>query len=310
MTSDLDLRDALSGAAAGPPPPAPGWDAVVRRGRRRQRVRRTRTAALAGLVVAVIVGSFMLTDDDQDVGTLPPATEPTAPAASTALDYTPDPPHTDALIARTQGAFVTLIFPSIDLVTGVPTGADLCRYHPLVTESPDQVLLDVVDDTVEGGTAWTRCQASTGTIELAEPLGDRALVNARSGEIVNEVTVVDSAPLLFPTTLPEPFDLERWDESTLEFDVGRSWTFSWGTVGQHLAVTNGEYTSFDCEVRDVEVRGTAGRFCYYQQDGVFDLEWEEGGRTIAVAGQGESRPESDVLADALVVAEGLEPIGG
>jgi hypothetical protein len=194
--------------------------------------------------------------------------------------------------------------------------------HPRVAESSDRVLVELVDESVERGGEWSRCQhardGSTGTIELTEPLDDRTLVDAVSGEAV---PVIDGDHLMFPTALPAPFDAERWREATS--DDG-SWTFSWTAGPRRLpagAVTGPilelRITRWDldaerptrCAEEPVELRGVTGNLC--DSDAASRLlTWAETGGFFALEVLdivGEPLPEG---IDLVAIAQGLEPLGG
>jgi hypothetical protein len=310
MTTPTDLHDLLN-TEAGSTSGGPGWDDVVRRGRRRQRVRQAQRGVLAAVLVGAAITGVALSGGDPTVETTPPATDPPGPTttlpyetttSSTVIDPAVERPAVRA--ARAQGVFVTVIIPAAD-----PTiGFDPCRdLHPRVVESDEQVGVELLDDTVERGVPWADCQSSPfsgwALIELTDPLGDRPLVDLPTDATV---PVVDGASLLFPTELPEPFDIDRWDE----FSPGTSWEFSWSASDLFATVTTGFAAGRDCERRPVEVRGTTGELCEAEQN--LELAWEESGRRIVVA-LGTVDPDAELqltVDDLLAIAEGLERLGG
>ena len=324
MTTPTDLHDLLTAEAGGPSRGGPGWDDVVRRGRRHQRVRRAQRSVLAALAVGAVVTGVALSDGDPTVDTVPPVTSATTdPTPSTTVtSWVEGPPKITA--ARAQGAFVTVLawIPDrYDKGYGYKPAFNLCTdLHPRVVESPDQVLVELVDETVDRGVDWAQCQIhrgdSSATIELTDPLDDRALVDAVTGDAV---PVIDGARLLFPTALPAPFDVERWEERNSE---DGSWAFSWTTgtdpVGpgssgiQVLTLTrwdlDGERPT-GCTEQPVEVRGVTGNLCDSESSSRL-LTWAEGGGFFALEVVDiASRPLPDGI-DLVAIAEGLEPLGG
>jgi hypothetical protein len=306
MTSDTELRDLLTSEAAGPSTGA-GWDDVVRRGRRRQRVRRARVGALAALVAGGVVSGIALSTDDPILETTPPATDPTVTTERDGSTTTSVPmvPDGDLQAGRVQGAFLTVIIPAADPTIGFDPCADL---HPRTAESADQIGIELVGDEVQRGRPWAACQSSPfsgwGTIELIEPYTGQPVIDLTTGD---RVDVIDGAPLLFPTTLPEPFDIQRWDE----FSLGDEWTFSWTADDRFVNVTN-DYGIFPegCDLRTVELRGTEARLC--EAGSALTLHWDEGGRTIMVelGALDSEEPTGFTVDQVLAIAEGLEPLGG
>jgi hypothetical protein len=313
MTTDLDLRSALeqdAGSAGG----RSGWDDVVRRGRRRQRVQRARVGALAAVAAVAVVGAISLTRHDPDPTVTVNDPQPTTTSAPTTTSSTLEDeglPLTGPELrgARVQGAFLTVITAPSD----PPRGFDPCTArHPRVVESPEQVGVELVDASIERGHAWAACQASPfsgwGRIELTEPLGDRTLVDLTTG---NEIHVVDSATILFPTTIPQPMDLEEWDEfagpgaGTTE----AMWSFGFEANDLFLNVTTDD--AGGCEGgRDVSVRGSTGVLC--EARNASTLEFHENGHSYVLElGVTDGRQASPYTsADLIAVAEGLEPLGG
>jgi hypothetical protein len=308
MTTDTDLRDLLTSEAAGATV-ASGWDDVVRRGRHRQRVRRARGGALAALAVGAVVGAVALSSDDPSVETIPPATtdaiappttQPQSATTSTTVTAPTAPDHVISA-ARAHGAFLTLIIPPADPSTGFDPCTDL---HPRAPQSSDQIGIELVTDDVERGLPWVGCLSSafsaTGTLELLEPYAGQPVIDLTTG---NEVHVVDGASLLFPTELPEEFTPGVWDEFAFE----DTWTFSWSADDLYLNVTTGYGGTGECDREAIEVRGTTGRLCRGAAS-LYDLHWEEGGRTIAIEIGHVSDGEAPfTLEDVLAIAEGLEP---
>jgi len=311
FTTDTELRDLLATEAGGTPGGHHGWDDVVRRGRHRQRVRRVQGAAMVAVVAGLAVTAVALSGGDQAVDTVP-ATPPTTSAPietdeSTTTVAVPDDGLPHILGARAQGAFLTVLIPWADPASGF----DPCMaLHPRVVESPDQVGIELVTEEVERGFPFAECTAGPfsgrGVIELTDPVGDRTVVDLTTG---NAVFLVDSASLLFPTSLPAGFSPEARDE----FGSQGAWMFAFASTARdsYLNVTTGYGGTGECDRETIRVRGTDGRLCR-GEDGRFDLHWEEGGRTIAVE-VGASDPEQDsglTLDDVLAIAEGLAPLEG
>ena len=278
MTTDSDLRDLLSSEAAGPPQPAPGWDDVMRRGRHRRRARRTQAAIVAGLAVAARGRRFVL------VRSGPGASRPRRPPRSQAhrdssVDIPePDPPGSDIASARVQGAFVTLIIGGARRARPEAADVDPCdEYHPLVIESPTQVIIDVVDATVEEGSSWARLLGSSGQrSSWRSRWAERALIDGRRRRRSSApVDGADQRRAALPDRAPRALRARR---------VGRvrggrgTWTFSLDRAETATSTSPTATTADDgCDPVDVEVRGTAGRLCYDESDGRFELPWEEGG---------------------------------
>lgn len=200
----------------------------------------------------------------------------------------------------------------------------LCEdLRPLVTESADQVVVELVEATGDRDVEdWAQCQnvhdASWGTIELTDPLDERTLVDPVIGDALE---VIDGGRLLFPSALPAPFDLARWGEIA-NTDDG-SWTLAWtagprrlpagaraGPVLQ-LRVTRWELDATrptGCTEQPIDLRGVTGNLCDAQAGSQL-LSWMEGGgffvlEVVDIAG--EPLPE-DI--DLVAIAEGLEPLG-
>ncbi|MFL6206476.1 MAG: hypothetical protein ACJ739_14130 [Acidimicrobiales bacterium] len=312
-TTDTELRDLLRAAAGGPAGPG-GWDDVVRRGRHRQRARRARTAALGGLVVAAGIGGLLLAHDDAEVQTGPPATEAgidtttTLPPATSTTTGTPPTGRPSISAARAQGVHLTVIIPPADPASGF----DPCTaLHPRVIESEDQIGVELVTADVERGLPFATCQSSafsaSATIELQDPVGDRSLLDLPTG---NVVPVIDGDRLLFPTELPEPLALDRWDEQSFD----GSWTFTFW-AGDRLVNVTTAYGGIRCEQPVVvEVRGADGELCVGDERlGYFALSWEEpdGVRiNVEVGSSDPQQPTELTRQDVIAIAEGLEPLGG
>jgi hypothetical protein len=181
-----------------------------------------------------------------------------------------------------------------------------------VIETPEQVVIELVDHNLADSEPWAGCQSSAfsghGLIELTDPLGGRRLVD---GWDEAEIAVIDGAPLLFPTSLPQPFDIDRWDEFPGTEASGLVWTFSFSADDQALNVSRriGTPPQPECGVELVEVRGVTGRLCSIER--AADLNWTDADGVsweieLANVG-GETLPE-DI--DLVAIAEGLEPLGG
>jgi hypothetical protein len=317
MTTDHELHDLLTEVADGPTPSAAGWDDIVRRGSHHRRATRLRNGiALGGLAAVVSVGGLAIGDRlDRDPGVVandPTPTTPTPPTTPTTFHYetTLIPPDdlSRMTAARVQGVFVTVLTAPADPVTGF----DPCTArHPRVVESADGVGIELVDESVERGLPWAACQSSPfsgwGTIELTDPLGDRTLTDLSTGQAMS---LIDGAPLLFPTAVPEPFDLGRWDEFHGAGGAGPEWTFSFSADDLNLSVSTSYRDYTDCGNEPIEVRGATGYVCQSESHG-FVLGWQEGGyhRRIGLG------PVSDNITpftvdDVLAIAESLEPLGG
>jgi hypothetical protein len=337
MTTDTELRDLLTAEAAVTTGGPRSWDDVTRRGRHRRRVLRARSAALAAVVAGAIVTTVALSGDDPTVETVPPASGPgrttvaDGSATTEPLRFGVQYPNVEA--ARAQGVFLTL---QVSWITP-PRGFDPCAdLHPRVVESPEQVSIELVGDAAEGALPWAECHLSSepgpesynagpttyvygggqATIELQDPLSARTVFDLGTSE---EVPVAQE--VLFPSDVPEPFDLERWDQTAGNFHATNeegfltnqaSWTFTWSAADHDLSVTTGTRALGECEgeAGDIAVRGTTGRLCASEQTGGgvdYDLRWEEDGRMIAIA-IGSSGPDPLTVDDVLAVAEGLVPL--
>lgn len=317
MTTDTELRDLLSAAADGPA--APDWDGVLRRGRHHRRRNRIRAAVAAcgvvGLGVLGVTSALGLIDDDRQgvVADAPDGTT-TPPAPSTTLP--PFGPLDPAIRtnARVSGAFVTVLVDPADPTTGF----DPCvSRRPKVTETETAVVVETVDATNVIAERWAACQSSAfsgwATVELTDPLGSRPLFGSTSNG-APEIPVIDNANLLFPTVLPEPFDITHWDEfsqATYEGAPVGNWTFAWTAGDLVLNIgrwdPDGEHPEGCADGEQVEVRGSAGHLCTAASSAL--LSWSDGRsfRTIELVDVSDQAllPDLDVLA----IADGLEPLG-
>jgi hypothetical protein len=310
MTTDRELHDVLATEADGPARPAPAWDDVVRRGRHHRRVARVRTGLVAGgLAALAVIGGIAVTDrtDDEDTGVVANDPDP-APVTSQ-----PAFPATDLAAARAVGVFVTVIGAPSDPATGFDPCVD---QHPRVMEAPDQVTVELVPASLSSGQPWAACQASPfsgwGTIELTDPLGSRRLVDASDGQ---EIQVLDDADLVFPASLPAPFDVDHWDEFAhlLPTELAvyeREWTFSWvaGDVVLNLSAwsLDGEHPDGCTDGEAVTIGGLAGSLCTDASHAL--LSWIDGGsaRILELVDvSGEPLPAG---IDLVAVATGLEPL--
>jgi hypothetical protein len=304
MTTPTDLHELLRAEAGGPMGGGPGWDDVVRRGRRRQQVRRAQRGVLAAVAVGAVVAGATLSGGDPQVETTPPATDPTTSLGydtTTSTTAVPEAPPYLVSAARAQGELLSVIIPPADPTTGF----DPCTaLHARVVESAEQIGIELVTEQVERGLEWGLCSSTAlsarATLELTDPLGDRPLIDLTTGD---EVPVVDGASLLFPSELPEELARGVWDE----FGYESTWTFAWNQADLFLNVTTNHSGSFQCERREVEVRGTTGSLCE-GEGGRFDLQWEEDGRLINVEiGHVSDGTSPFTLDDVLTIAEGLQP---
>jgi len=313
MTTDTELRDLLSAEAGGPTGSPGGWDDVTRRGRHRQRVRRAQGATLAALAVGAVATAVALRSDDPTVDTIPRDTTPTTPTV-------PEDPTTSTTVptavgsnpsitaGRAQGVFLTVLVPAADPATGF----DPCtQLHPRVVESPDQVMVELVDETVERGLPWASCESSPfsswATIELTDPLRERPLLDAITGE---PVPVVDGETLLFPTSLPAPFDIQVWDELAFE----ESWTFAFSAGDVVLNIATDSPAPACDDGAAVEVRGTPGRLCMETLDGEVlthgVLRWSNGEHLYDIELTDPEGSASLHGGELLGIAEALEPMDG
>jgi len=329
MTTETELRELLTVQADGSTRGSGGWDDVVRRGHHRQRVRRVQRLAVFALLASVAVLAIALPSHDSNVDTTPPAGEPT----DTTIDDGPTTPSSIELpdifrisAVRAQGAFLTVA------MLWERGAFDPCtELHPRVVESSEQVGIELVNTSVERGQAWSGCGVGDGgawgTLELEDPLGSRTVADLTTGY---EVTVIDGAPLLFPTELPAPFVLEQRYEAGHrqsardeqgDLTAVTSWAFSWRAGMSELRVSIDETPSADgCdgESQSVSVRGTTASVCRGPavtgaggDDGVtYDVGWEEeGGSVIRVIYQSIAEPPLS-LDEVLAIIEGMEPLGG
>lgn len=310
MTTDTELRDLLTTKAQGAIRTSAPWDDVVRRGRHHRRMARVRTGLAAVGVAALVVGGIVAADLGRDERTGVIADQPDGP--ETTIDRSqPDLSRLpDLSVARASGFHVTLL-----LGASVPDeGFDPCTEQaPVVTETASDVTIDVAKAfEMPGVTHWLTCQSSPfiswATIELDEPFGSRRLIDASDGA---EIEVVDQSHLLFPTALPAPFDIARWDEfgTSAEADIDY-WSFSFTVGDLVLNVIWGPLAGDPppgCAGAPVEVRGVDGALCVTESD--IRLTWTDASsfRSIEIVDVG-GNPLPDGI-DLLAIAEGLEPLG-
>ena len=257
---------------------------------------RARAASLAALALLVAGGC---SDDDA------------ADADRTTVTSAVDP--VDITAARAVGVFVTVIGVPSDPTTGFDPCVDR---HPRITESPEQVTVELEPASMSSGQPWAACQASPfsgwGTIELTDPLGSRRLVDASDGQ---QIQVVDNTDLVFPTELPAPFDVEHWDEfaqvTPQELAVHeREWTFSFVKDDLVLNVgwwsLGGEHPDGCADGETVDLHGLTGALCTSESSAL--LSWADGDsmRTIELVDVG-GEPLPDGI-DLVAVAASLEPL--
>ena len=323
MTTDTELRDLLSGAAHGLA--SPDWEGVVRRGRHHRRRSRIRTGLAAGVATVVAtLGAVTAADLGRNnrtgvVADAPDGSGTTTPGPTTTLPKLGPLDPAVRTDARVSGVFVTILIDASDPTTGF----DPCASRrPKVTESVTAVVIEIVDTTDVGAERWAACQASPfsgwATVELADPLGSRPLFGS-TGDATSEIPVIDNADLLFPTALPAPFDLRRWDEFGGETGLVDR-TFAWSADDLHVSVRSaplegsepipfGSNPGDGCSGTPVEVRGYDGALCQAERGG-FVLLWDEGGYRRRI----ELGPVSDntspfTVDDVFAIADGLEPLG-
>ncbi len=328
MTTETELRDLLDTEAGAAVRATAGWDGVVHRGRHRQRVRRVQRLGVVALVALAAVLATSLPSDDRKVDTTPPATEP----SDTTVDGDPTTESSVELpdmfrisAVRAQGAFVT-----VAMLWERGTFDPCSELHPRVVESSDQVGIDLFGAPDGRARPWAACGVghggAWGTLELDDALDTRTVVDVTSGY---ELEVVEGAPLLLPTDLPLPFQLDRRYEAGTRRSVRdeqgyltpvMSWSFAWRAGMSDLRLSIGEPASSDgCggESRDVPVRGTTARLCTEPAmtgaggDGgvAYSVVWEEGASPIVLTYVSiEDAPLS--LDEVLAIAEGMEPLGG
>jgi hypothetical protein len=314
MTTDRELRDLLNDEAGAPPRNTAPWDDIVRRGRHHRRVTRVRTGIAAGGLAALAVIALTDLGRENDQGVVANDPDDTATTTTTASSVTV-PTSVDQVVARVSGVFVTIAISPSD----PPTGFDPCtEQQPVVEETTDDVRVAVVTADPGSNARWAGCQASPfsgwATIELTDPLGTRRLIDAHDGL---EVPVIDNVNLLFPTGVPAPFDITRWDESSGTGGLTDR-TFSWSQDDLFLSVRNapleqpvpfGDNPGDGCSGDPITIRGAEGRVCQSGK-GSFVLLWDEDGWRRQI----EMGPLSDnvspfTLEDAMAVADSLEPLG-
>jgi hypothetical protein len=318
MTTDTELHDLLTAEAGGPTTGA-SWDDVVRRGRHRQRMRRAQGVALGALVGMAVVTAISMSGDDPNLETTvtePTSTLPYETTTSTPVEVPPGEVPRGLGAARVQGAFLTVIIPAADPTVGFDPCTDL---HPRTPQSAEQIGIALETKDEWRGEPWAACQSSPfsafGTIELQEPYAGQPVLDLSTGDTI---TVIDGGPLLFPGTgtLPEPFDLEHWDEfgaTDYEGTPVEHWTFSWTAGDVVLSIgqwdLEGERPD-GCTEQRVQVRGVLGHLCDSASSSVL-LTWADG-TTFHTIELVDVSGEPLVLegADLVAIADGLEPLGG
>ena len=311
MTTDRELRDLLLDEAGDPPRHTAPWDDIVRRGRRHRRVARIRTGLVAGgLTALAVIGAVALGDDDRAAVVANDPDDLTT--TTTPRSTTPAPMGSDITAARAVGVFVTLLIPPSDPATGFDPCVDS---HPRITESPSEVTVELVPASFSSGLPWAACHASPfsgwGFVELTDPLDDRQLVDGFDGAAIH---VVSNAELLLPAALPEPFDLERRDESTqiaYEGVAVDAWTFSWTADDLVLNVSrwalDGEHPEGCGGGQAVEVRGLTGHLCTNESSSLLSWVDDTSIRIIELVDVGgDPRPDGF---DLVAIADALEPLG-
>lgn len=305
MTTGTELRDLLAAEAGGPIPEPSGWDDVVRRGRHRRQVRRVQSLAILVFVVGAATVAISQFGDDATVDTTPATTAP----APTVQDIDPSTILHGVAIsrARTEGASLRLFFPDLNP----------CKLRPLVVESEAQIGVALVGQRDPRGAPWAACEnardddpsstLSWATISLGDRVADRPVVNLSTDQTV---AVTDGADLLFPTSLPAPFDVDVYVEPDDLFgEAGEGWIFRFTAEAPqyvHLSSsTDLESNGSGCDGRVVGVRGTEG--CYALNPP--SLAWDERGRAFYLS-MISVEVEGDYLDDLLAIAEGLEPLDG
>jgi hypothetical protein len=305
MTTADELRDVLAAEAGGPAGRPAGWDEIVRRGRHRHRVRRVQAVAAVALLAGAAATTLALTADDEEVETGPATETPATVPEDEAIDPSTVLRHGDAHIeaALADGTSLTLFFGDPDLCTDL---------RPVVSESQGRVSIGLVRAQDERGVPWAACGGGVrgsldpwGTVELASTTAIRSLVDVSTGQVV---PVKDGADLLFPTTLPAPFDLAVFDQDNGGLLGGPDdWIFIFTAAeGQQVLLINShdpEANGGPCSLQVVEVRGTEGCF------DVGSLAWDEDGRAIHLSIISSEVGES-ALDELIAIAEGLAPLGG
>ncbi|HUW04002.1 MAG TPA: hypothetical protein VMW08_16735 [Acidimicrobiales bacterium] len=306
MTTETELRDLLESEAHGTVRASADWDDVVRRGAHHRRKARMRNGLVAGGLVVLAVVSLLSLRPQQ-----PGRDQTTAagPTTTTVLSQRP-PPVPDLEVATAQGVSVTVV---LDAATPEADFDPCTDQTVLVSESTSEVTLTIDQDGEVGGAEpWAACGSgpyiSWGRVDLKDPLGTRTLIDASDGV---PLTVLDGSPLLFPSWVPEPFDLARWNGSevgvTSGADVDYGWGFTFATApNSFLYIHNGAMGGGSCGGAPIDVRGEVGRLCE-NPAGSFTLVWTEDD-TLHIVDL-DAGGNDFTAADVLRIAEGLEPLG-
>ena len=308
MTTETELRDLLESEAHGTLRASADWDDVVRRGAHHRRKARMRNGLVAGGLVAIAVVSLLSLGPKQSDRQQTTAEDPRA-TTTTALIQRPAP-IPDLEVASAQGVSVTVI-----LDPASPDGGfDPCTDQTvLVSESTSEVILTIDQEAEAGGAeTWAACGSgphiSWGRVDLKDPLGTRTLIDASDGV---PLTVLDGSPLLFPSWVPEPFDLARWNDGetvlTNGAEIDYGWEFTFATApNSFLYIHNGAMGGGSCGGAPIDVRGEVGRLCE-NPAGSFTLVWTEDD-TLHIVDL-DAGGNDFTAADVLRIAEGLEPLG-
>lgn len=317
MTTPDALRDVLQAEAAGTVGRPPSrWDDVVQRGRHRRRVRRARSALLVGGLALLAVGAVANLRDGDPTGVVANQPDGSSGASETTSTTTRiGLGGSMATAARVSGVYLTV---SID--AGEPgIGFDVCTARrPKITETATEVEVELVGADDPGADPWAACQVSSrsawATVELRDPFGGRRLVDP---ETLREIPVLANADLLFPRTLPAPFDIDHWDELSGGGGLVDR-TFSWSAddlvvdvrtapLEGSVAIPFGQNPGDGCVGDPITVRGSQGSLC--TSDRGYTLMWDEGGyrRQIELGSNDPDRAVPFTVAEALAIADGLEP---
>jgi hypothetical protein len=154
-----------------------------------------------------------------------------------------------------------------------------------------------------------------GDVDLRDPVADRTLVDLSSGE---QVPVTDSEDLLFPASLPAPFDVEVFEVANEGLLGGPQDFYFRFTADDAQYVLLSQYGDPDFNGTGCDVGGDPANFRNVVEvrgvDGCFDtqsLTWDENGRAFSLTiGITDSARLSDdtasLLDDLLEIAERLE----